>query len=59
MKHAACWVGFFIAVAPALATAQDTAVSIERGRYLVTITGCNDCHTEGYAEARGEIPESE
>lgn len=30
---------------------------IKRGRYLVRITGCNDCHTEGYAEAGGEIPE--
>jgi mono/diheme cytochrome c family protein len=30
---------------------------IERGRYLVKITGCNDCHTEGYPEAGGNIPE--
>ena len=21
---------------------------IERGKYLVTIAGCNDCHTPGY-----------
>jgi mono/diheme cytochrome c family protein len=32
---------------------------IERGRYLVRITGCNDCHTEGYAEAGGEVPEEQ
>lgn len=31
----------------------------ERGRYLVMITGCNDCHTRGYAEAGGSIPESQ
>jgi len=31
--------------------------SIERGRYLVKITGCNDCHTPGYAETGGKIPE--
>lgn len=29
----------------------------DRGRYLVKITGCNDCHTPGYAEAAGNIPE--
>jgi len=59
MNPAACWVGFFFGFAPALATAQDTGASIERGRYLVTIAGCNDCHTEGYADAKGEIPEGE
>ena len=32
---------------------------VERGRYLVAITGCNDCHTEGYAPSGGQIPESQ
>jgi len=32
---------------------------IERGRYIVKIGGCNDCHTAGYAEAGGETPESD
>jgi mono/diheme cytochrome c family protein len=41
------------------AAAQDTEPSIEQGRYLVTITGCNNCHTEGYVEAEGKVPESE
>jgi hypothetical protein len=31
---------------------------IERGRYLVKTTGCNDCHTPGYIESAGEIEES-
>lgn len=31
---------------------------IERGRYLVKIAGCNDCHTAGYAERAGNVPES-
>lgn len=32
---------------------------IERGRYLVKITGCNDCHTPGYAQRAGKVPENE
>jgi len=32
---------------------------VERGRYLVAISGCNDCHTPGYPEAGGKVPESQ
>jgi mono/diheme cytochrome c family protein len=32
--------------------------TVERGRYLVRIGGCNDCHTPGYAETAGNVPES-
>ena len=32
---------------------------IERGRYLVKVAGCNDCHTAGYAMTGGKIPESQ
>lgn len=32
---------------------------IERGRYVVLIGGCNDCHTAGYGEANATTPESE
>ncbi|SFD79885.1 c-type cytochrome [Massilia yuzhufengensis] len=32
---------------------------IERGRYLVRITGCNDCHTPGYAMKAGKVPEKD
>lgn len=42
----------------ALATGSDAA-SVERGRYLVRIGACNDCHTPGYNEAAGKLPESE
>ncbi|TCU13473.1 hypothetical protein EV132_112171 [Rhizobium sullae] len=31
--------------------------SIERGRYLVKIGGCNDCHTPGYLAKSGDVPE--
>lgn len=43
------------------ATASEGQVrSMEaRGKYLVVIGGCNDCHTIGYPESNGKIPESE
>jgi hypothetical protein len=31
----------------------------EAGKYLVMVAGCNDCHTPGFAENDGKIPESE
>lgn len=45
-------------------SAADTAppnrnAVIERGRYLTVIGGCNDCHTHGYAERAGDVPESD
>jgi len=45
-----------------LAYAADAATSqqmVERGRYLVTVSGCNDCHTPNYPESGGKIPESD
>lgn len=33
------------------------ASSHERGRYLVTIAGCNDCHTPGFAMSGGKVDE--
>ena len=35
------------------------SVQVERGRYLVKITGCNDCHTAGYAPSAGKIAEKD
>jgi mono/diheme cytochrome c family protein len=34
--------------------AQDGSVS--HGRYLVSIAGCHDCHTAGYAQSGGHAP---
>ena len=31
----------------------------DRGRYLVWVGGCNDCHTPGFPEAAGNIPEEQ
>jgi mono/diheme cytochrome c family protein len=38
------------------APAQDKAL-VARGRYLVQIAGCNDCHTPGYMQAAGKVDE--
>jgi mono/diheme cytochrome c family protein len=32
---------------------------IARGRYIVQIAGCNDCHTPGYAASGGKVPEAQ
>ena len=37
-------------------TAPDRA-SIERGRYLIRTSGCNDCHTPGYTMHNGKVDE--
>ena len=44
------------AVAGAFET--DSAL-VERGRYVAVVSGCNDCHTAGYAAGDGAVPESE
>jgi mono/diheme cytochrome c family protein len=40
------------------AVAAEPSAEVARGRYLVQIAGCNDCHTAGYALANGEVDES-
>jgi len=37
-----------------------TAASpVEAGRYLVTVAGCNDCHTDRYLFTEGNVPETD
>ncbi|QXD15200.1 c-type cytochrome [Rhodocaloribacter litoris] len=35
------------------------ADAVEAGRYLAIVAGCNDCHTAGYLQQEGRIPEDE
>jgi mono/diheme cytochrome c family protein len=32
---------------------------VERGRYLVGVGACHDCHTPGFNEAAGNVPQSQ
>ncbi len=44
------------------ASAGDTAydaATIARGKYLVTVSGCNDCYTDGYIQQGGAVPEKD
>lgn len=52
------------AVLPSLAVAKNRykrsdSNLVEQGRYLVRIAGCNDCHTSGYAQNGGKVPEDQ
>lgn len=33
------------------------AGDVQAGRYLAVVGGCNDCHTEGYLQSAGDVPE--
>lgn len=69
--HTACAAAVLLALAmPAVHAAQNkphqpaanaTAQGkyIERGRYLVKVGGCNDCHTAGYGMSAGKVPEKD
>jgi mono/diheme cytochrome c family protein len=51
-----------LAAVPAVGWSGESAHSramIDRGRYLVQVAGCNDCHTAGYLMSNGKIPESQ
>lgn len=40
-------------------TSPPNAASIDTGRYLVTIAGCNDCHTANWMETNGAVTEQD
>lgn len=48
-----------LAGSAALGASARTGASVERGRYVVSISGCNDCHTAGYAENGGKTPQAD
>lgn len=61
-KALACAAGLAMLGAAAGGAAAGGAgpdAEVARGRYLVTIGGCNDCHTPGYLESGGRTAESQ
>lgn len=62
MTHARRWTALVALaasfLAPQVASAADPA-TIARGKYLVTISGCNDCHTPGGMERGPAVPEKD
>jgi len=47
------------AAKPDTAAKKSDRKQIERGRYLVTVGNCNDCHTAGFAASNGKVAEKD
>jgi mono/diheme cytochrome c family protein len=58
MKIRASMLALLVAL-PAFAQEKKTDPQVNRGRYLIKIGGCNDCHTPGYAPTGGKVPEEQ
>jgi len=59
LMGAAASVALLCGVAADAMAGDKGADAVARGRYLVTISGCNDCHTDGYLQNGGKVPETE
>jgi mono/diheme cytochrome c family protein len=58
-RCAASALALMFVVAPSLWAGPAGTPSVEHGRYIISTAGCNDCHTAGYAETMGQVPETE
>ena len=59
MKTTLAIVLYLLAANPAWASpgaSPGASPSIARGKYIVSIAGCNDCHTDGYVDTGGQVP---
>ena len=61
ITRAILWASLFAAAAfarsEASAAAPTAKATVEHGRYISKIAGCNDCHTSGYLLSGGKVPE--
>ncbi|HEX4764487.1 MAG TPA: cytochrome C [Usitatibacter sp.] len=48
-----------IYMSPAIAAGSADKPSVERGRYIARVAGCNDCHTPNYPMSGGNVPEKD
>ena len=48
-----------LAAATLSASALAQQPDVPRGRYVAIIGGCNDCHTAGFPQKNGQIPEAD
>ncbi len=55
LLHLMTVAGMVALVSPAAAA---PANDIERGKYLIVTSHCNNCHTAGFAASQGSVPES-
>jgi mono/diheme cytochrome c family protein len=44
---------------PAAAQQKKSDPLVDRGRYLISIAGCNDCHTPNYPQTGGKVAEKD
>jgi hypothetical protein len=54
MRYKITLAALVIGAIPSIGFAADE-VSVERGRLVSIISGCHDCHTDGYGESEGNI----
>jgi mono/diheme cytochrome c family protein len=57
LAHAGSLALAILCAAPAAAEAPATAEQLARGKYLVTVAGCNDCHTPWHLGPNGPEPD--
>lgn len=59
MRRAFAFLFLFIINLFTATVASADAAQVERGRYMVLTGHCNNCHTAGYAQKEGNVPEKD
>ena len=59
MKQVLFWSLLAMSLSAAAQQPKKEDPSVARGRYLIAIAGCNDCHTPNYPQSGGKTPEKD